>query len=380
LSRTRPLRDGDLPGLADLWVRVFQRGATREGAERYLREVFVEHAPREEREEREEGITSLVHEDDAGSLVGFVGALPRRMVFRGRAIRAAVATQLMVEPGRRRGFAAFDLLRALFAGPQELTFSDGANERAAAVWQRSGGQVVRLYSIDWTRVLRPASHLRHRLARAGARWPARAAAPLCRAVDAMAERVARHVLDVDRGSALGVPFGPPVPRLAEEEVSAAAVRALVAEASPSLYPSYDAPSLDWLLQQAGHTRRHGALRARLCRDARGAQVGWYVYYAKPGGVSQVLQFGGKPGAIGGVLANLLADAHRAGSVAVTGQAEPRWLREITDAQATLSCDSLGVLVHARDPDIAAAVQRGDAFLSRLDGEWWLRFGADPLVA
>ncbi len=374
MSRTRPLRADDVPKLADLWVRAFQRGATREGVEPYFREVFGDPP------EREGGVTSLVHEDDAGEVVGFVGALPRRMVFRGRAVRAVVATQLMVEPGGRRAFVAFELLRTLFSGPQDLTFSDGANERSAAVWERSGGEVVLVYSLDWTRVLGPAGHLRHRIERAGATGPARALGPLCRAIDALTACISSRVLEVERGSALGVPLGPPRPRLAEEDLSAAAVRALIAEARPSLYPSYDAPTLDWLLEQASRTRGHGALRARLCRDTKGVAAGWYVYYAKAGGVSQVLQFGGRPGAIGDVLANLFADAHRTGSVAVAGQAQPRWLRELTDAHATLSCNSLGVLVHARDRELMAAVHRGDAFLSRLDGEWWLRFGADRLVA
>ena len=210
-------------------------------------------------------------------------------------------------------------------------------------------------------MLRPASYLRHRLERTGATGSARVATPLCRGIDVIAARLSNRVLNVDRGSLLGVPFGPPNARLAEEDVTVAAVRALLAEASPSLYPSYDAPSLAWLLEQAGRTRRHGVLRARLCRDERGDAAGWYVYYAQPGGVSQVLQLGGKPRAIGDVLANLFADAHRAGSVAVTGQAEPRWLREISDAQANLSCKSLGVLVHARDHEIVEAVQRGDSF-------------------
>jgi hypothetical protein len=31
------------------------------------------------------------------------------------------------------------------------------------------------------------------------------------------------------------------------------------------------------------------------------------------------------------------------------------------------------LVHSRDPEIMAAIHRGEAFLSRLEGEWWLRF-------
>ena len=104
-----------------------------------------------------------------------------------------------------------------------------------------------------------------------------------------------------------------------------------------------------------------------------------MYYAQPGGLGRVLQIGCKPNAIGDVLANLFADAYATGTVAVVGQSEQRWLREITDAHATSGCLSLGMLIHAKDPEIAGAVQRGDSLLSPLDGEWWLRFASDPLV-
>jgi hypothetical protein len=35
-----------------------------------------------------------------------------------------------------------------------------------------------------------------------------------------------------------------------------------------------------------------------------------------------------------------------------------------------------VLAQSRNPAILQAVQLGDAFLSRLEGEWWARF-SDP---
>jgi hypothetical protein len=371
LSRVRPLRAEDLPALAALWLRAFQRPGTPSGVERYFREVFLDADP------DDAAPASLVHEDDAGVVFGFVGGIARRMVFRGRPIRAVVATQLMVDPARRRGLAAFDLLRSLFAGPQELTFCDGANERSQHVWERSGGEVARLYSLDWSRVLRPAGYLRQRAARAGKDRLARAAAPLCRAADAVAGRLTA----LEKAAAIGVPLGRPRAILADEELTSSAVRAILDDAppAPSLRPDHDPASLARLLDQAARTRGHGPLRRRLCRDASGEAVGWYAHYAKPGGLAQVLQIGGKPGAIGDVLASLFADAYAAGAVAVVGQADPRWLREITDAHASFACHSLGVLIHARDREIAAAVQRGDASLSRLDGEWWLRFAADPLV-
>src|SRR6185436_10600765 len=79
--------------------------------------------------------TSLVHENPEGKITGFIGALARRMRFRGQPLNAVVATQLMTDVGPNRAFVAFSLVRALFAGPQDLTFSDGANELSAEVWQ-----------------------------------------------------------------------------------------------------------------------------------------------------------------------------------------------------------------------------------------------------
>ena len=237
-------------------------------------------------------------------------------------------------PGRRRGLAAFDLLRALFAGPQELTFCDGANERSQHVWERSGGEVARLYSLDWSRVLRPAGYLRQRVGRAGRARVARVSAPLLprrrRIAGSLRASIGRpRSASRSVARARGSPTKScPAPRCARSSTTTLP--------APSLRPSYDAASLARLLDQAARTRGHGPLRRRLCRDAWGEAVGWYVYYAKPDGLAQVLQFGGKPGAIGDVLASLFADAYAAGSVAVVGQAEPRWLREITDAHATFA--------------------------------------------
>jgi hypothetical protein len=35
------------------------------------------------------------------------------------------------------------------------------------------------------------------------------------------------------------------------------------------------------------------------------------------------------------------------------------------------------LLHARDPAIMASLMQGDAFFTRLEGEWWLRYQGDP---
>ena len=35
------------------------------------------------------------------------------------------------------------------------------------------------------------------------------------------------------------------------------------------------------------------------------------------------------------------------------------------------------LLHARDPNLLVPFIRCAAFFSRLDGEWWMRFGGEP---
>jgi len=49
----------------------------------------------------EADLPSFVYLDGGGSIVGFVGVQPRRLLLRGRRLRAAVATKLMVARAAR---------------------------------------------------------------------------------------------------------------------------------------------------------------------------------------------------------------------------------------------------------------------------------------
>jgi len=46
---------------------------------------------------------------------------------------------------------------------------------------------------------------------------------------------------------------------------------------------------------------------------------------------------------------------------------------LSDHFCRFRCFSRGVLLHSENTDVRMAVHRGDAFLSRLEGEWWLQF-------
>jgi hypothetical protein len=140
-----------------------------------------------------------------------------------------------------------------------------------------------------------------------------------------------------------------------------------------LQPVYDARALAWLLEQTARKTCFGPLRARAVLDGARRLVGWYLYYVVKGGVSEVVQLAARNGSFDGVLQRLLADAWRHGAAAVRGRLDPRHARELAKRHCWLRTDGTWTLVHSRHADIMAAIHQGDAFLSRLEGEWWLRW-------
>ena len=147
----------------------------------------------------------------------------------------------------------------------------------------------------------------------------------------------------------------------------------------SLQPAYEPDSFAWLLKKAAEKRMHGALRMKRGARRAGLTVGWYLYYVDPGGVAQVLQFGARQKFVEQVLNSLFHDAWKLGAVGVSGKLEFRYAKELAKARCGFVWPGYGTVVHARNRELLNAIAHGDAFLSRLEGEWWARF-SDPTPA
>jgi len=361
MGEIRAFEEAHIPEVAALELKVFhrRRGAAVPALEQYFAEIFFRNPW------RGCALPSLVYLH-RGKVVGFIGVVPRPMEFNGRKILVGVASQLMADTEAYRGFAGVDLMKRFLAGPQELSFTDGATEVAYMVWTAMGAKVSRLHSLEWLRVLRPARYLQGRLSqhpKAGVRGMARSIFPGCWLADAALSKLPFH----------GV--SPPVTALRGESVGADELLQCVKEIGwrDALKPSYDPASLQWLLGQAATARNRGALRTVVVREQGGTRVGWYVYYAKPGGVFIVLQIGAAASRMDDVLLALWRDAWAQGAVAVRGQVVPRHLPDFYLGHCSFHYPGNGVLVHSRDPQLMACVLQGDAALTRLDGEWWMRF-------
>jgi hypothetical protein len=320
---------------------------------RYFGAVFLNRA------QADSGLSSWVYER-RGQILGFIGVMARRMRFEGRPVLAAVCTQFVVDPGER-GQAGLQMLKHCFNGPQDLSISDEANDETRKIWEWCGGSTAIPYSIHWLRPLRP---VQTALSLAGTRQPvvllARASAVVARVVEA----------------AIGGPRGPlrlAAPCGSREELDEATLLACVRQFSSdrAIAPDYDAAALTWVIERARHNSTQ--LRKFLIRDEAHRVIGWFVYSGHRHGIAEVLQVAAAPRAARHVLNHLLDDAWRRGAVALSGRLEPAFAPELSEHGCLLYRRGYWTLVQSKRAELSHALQRGDAFFSRLEGEWCLRF-------
>jgi hypothetical protein len=357
MGEIRPFEEADIGPVADLELRVFhhRNQPAKEDLKDYIGEIFLRNPWRDNE------LNSLVYED-AGEVVGFLGVFPRRMSFCNRSIRVAVACQFMVDPGYR-GLAGLELSRQFLHGPQDLTFIDGATEAVSSLWV--GCHVTQLFSLEWFRALRPLRHLGNRMQEKAGFWGAagKMARVLSRPADLLISRLPVGGLAAPRP-------GLPVEIAAPERLLACMQEVGWRE---SLRPDYEISSFEWLLKQAASAQRRGALRTAVVCDEKQRAVGWFIYYVRPGGVAQVLQIGARERQADGVFQSLVHDAWVQGACAIAGQVVPKFLANFGRQHCQFRYVSSGVLVHSRDSKLLSCIFKGDAALTRLDGEWWMRF-------
>jgi hypothetical protein len=315
----------------------------------------------------DETLPSLGYVDATGRLIGCLGVMPRPMVLDGEPVRAVVTHNFVVTPGQRAGLAAIQLMRSLMARGPDLTLADG-NETAREISEALGGTTVMPRSGRWLRVLRPAGLALHMLDawHEGWRLPHyvnRALSGLSAGPGAVARTFPGSPLYVRTVD------GP------DAELDESLLLTLIERHTQhlSLRPAYTPGDIAWLLGMLRRTRQDQALRARVVMQA-GDEVGWYVYYSRPGQVGRVLQLGAAPSEQGRVLHHLFADAVREGNVGLSGQSDPAGTESRDRVGCMARAGSTWLLVYASDPRVEQALGGSNAFLSRLEGEAWLHFG------
>ncbi len=259
------------------------------------------------------------------------------------------------------------LFERSFSSPVELIYTDGAYDSTRQLWTAIGGEVCLLYCGQWTRVLRPTSYLTNRASQRSAIRPFRS--------------VLKPAATLSDGLLSRLPFGPA--HVSGSVVGNVATSEEITDClmsthdSCALTPIYDPAAISWLLQDMQDAQGRGQIKSIVLRDSSGEATGWYMYFSKPGGGNTVLNMGSSTGSIAHVLEDLFARSRAEGALAVSGQMDPRFARELSEARCQLSFSQLGALMYSANDGIRNAIHRGDTTLSRLDGEWWMHFADGP---
>jgi len=345
----RPLCVDDLNQVADLYQRVF--GTAIQVSLESLKRILFEPPW------RDDSLPSLAYEDESGRIIGCLGVMPRQMKFRGRPVRAAIAHHFMVDPSRRGTRAGVELARRFLRGSQDLSLA-GGNESSRRIWEYLGGSVCLLYSFCWTRALRPAQYALTLNDRGLSAAAALSLKLVCQAVDATLQAVAFEIQ--------------PPAALADELDAVTMLAFLSAFANGrSLLPVYDLPSITGMIEILDEKRHRGTLHKVAVRTESGRPLGWYLYYLTATGVAEVLQIGGNEEKMPEVLNHLFYHAWQRGAVAASGPMDSRLCRTLSENHCEFHGPDSWMLIHSSDQQIVNTIHAGDAFLSRLEGEWWI---------
>ncbi len=360
----RPLAEDDIPQVADLYWKVLRgrKGATPPAVRSSLLELYFENPW------IDGSMPSLVYEEK-GKIAGFLGVIPRRMCFGGQTVRIAYGGNFVVHPNFRTTLAGLHMLRTYMAGPQDLSQTDSANDTSRALLERLGFTTILAYSVHWVRLLRPARSLTFALSQLTKNALADSlefvSKPFCNLADGLASRFS------------GSPFRQSPPSLTAKELDVEMLLNCMTEfrGGFSLWPEYDATSLRWLLDFMERMKGHGkSLRKLVLRDENGSVVGWYIYYRNPGAFAEVVQLGGVRKRIPQILDHLIYDAWSDGAIALHGTVDRQLMGDFSQSNCFFSCRGGWTVAHSRQPTFLELLHHGDAFLSRLDGEWCFAFG------
>lgn len=361
----RPLEPSDVTEVVRLFALVWRPDGNAADPEldRFFRSTLIDQ-PWADPE-----LPSLVAVD-GDEIVGFIGSNVRRMTFEGRPVRMVCSAHLVSHPRVRSRAVGAKLMKALLDGPQDMTITDGATDAVRRMWEAFGGHVVHLGTLSFVRLFRPWSLgtdllLERRISgRLGS--PVRG---LSRGLDRVTELAAARRLRPERPSVTSEPL---TPELLVEHAKAVAAPA-------RLRAAYDAKYVAWLFEELRRVEARGTLwadgvpRGRLWAElvsSDGRVEGWYVCHLRRGGFCRVLQFASTARCADTVFAQLSFRARALNAAALYGRLEPLLVRPVTASRCLIRPSDGRLLVHARNAELADAVRAGDAFLTRMDGEWW----------
>lgn len=360
MRHIRPLAASDIPAVAGLFQRAFNKSDTApsDAFVACLRALYIDNVL------VHDSLPSLVHESKTG-ISGFISRHRLPMRIGGRDVNGALFGTIMADKSAGHSLIGPKLLKAALAGPQDFSFADTASDISRTLGQRLGCTPLPNHSLNWLRIIRPTQWLADQVAQRfrpfGLLGPVAGAAD-----DMLRRRIHPNRPRWFAHSAQNAAKGATTTNIDAERFAALYIQL---SGRFALQPRWGHADLTILSRQAMEKRLFGTAHFGAVTDQHGTEIGCFLYHLKKGSTARVLQVLAAPGVEGTVLDALIAHAADHGAAAVIGRTEA-WLMEAMLGRRIGFTNTASSMVHSRDPDILAAVIRGDVLLNGFVGEQW----------
>jgi len=365
VARVRPLSEGDLAAVAELFLQRFRAEKRPAGAQAEIaacmKALYLDHPG------RVGDADALVAIDSAGALAAFCGGARTRFLFDGQPASACVTGTLMASAAPGHALAAVQLLRESRKLDYDLIITDSANRASLAMCQAMGYRVVSPDSLEWATVFAPASVALHKIRqRLGAPWLG-ALKPLARLADFAA------------AAALRAAEGPPKRSdWRDVEVDAETYIEIAPRflAPFRLRPDFSRQELLWHIGMARRRRSAGPLHLQILYDGAGAPAGAYAVFGGKGDVARIINAVAAPHAWGRLFDNMRETARQRGCIGAHGPLRPAMLAHAYGVRGVFFYYAGGMLMYSKNPEIKRAIESGEAFLGGFAGDRWTQLASD----
>jgi hypothetical protein len=364
-AQIRSFEQDDLPQVAAMFLKTFRcrTGTAPASLIEHLRDVYFGH-PAYDR-----SIGSLVYLRPDGAVNGFLGAFPQPLRLGGRELRGAVVGSFMVDNPQASPLAGAFLAKRLLNGPQDVSIIDTANRRSLDFQRALDCDTLDLQSLQWTKILEPASYVLSRLEARAGRLPTMPLRPMARLIDRRLAETSRsdksptrrhwHDADIDLDG-----FATIFERFAGEF---------------DLGPAWTREQLLWILDQARRKTAYGSLFIRAVHKNSGEIAGAYLYFGRRRSDAMTLQVLARPETAEAVLASLFAHAAEMGCTVVRGVAQPFLMPGLCRSERVVFRHASGTHLCVRNADLRRSIRSARLLVGGLVGEGWTRLVSDDFT-
>ena len=312
-------------------------------------------------------ISSLVFRNKHDEIIGFAGVIARQMHYRGKIINVAVPHRLMVSPSRGEAFAAPRLIRHVLSGPQDLSLADSANDGGRKVWEGAGGKIAVLYSMDWIRPIQPFAYGAVLFSQKMNRFGLKSLTRVGQLVDALgpAGFLNKNISE-----------GEFTTHEAGDDQTFDCMTKL--SKGYELSPRYGRKDWKWLIRFQRNNEHRGSFKSFVVSANKNRTIGAFAFYVKNNKQGEVMFLLAHQKARNQVFRCLLNEARKQDLVSLSGKMDPQFFDCYTKNRCLLIHNHNWGAFHTKNEELANSIYRGEAFISNMEGEMWLRSPYDKL--